>query len=107
MSLSKTELKNAFLAVFKDIQKGKSAERGAEQLADVIDTYVRTAVVNATIPAGTYTVSAEIAPGKVIVAATGGVINATPIAVDVTLNASPNSITGDPDGGPDDAGGLS
>jgi hypothetical protein len=86
MALDKAGLKSAFQAVFEDLAGGKTAEDAATQLADAIDTYVKTAIATVAIP-----------PGTVVVAA-------APIAAPI-LNAVPISLTGGPATTP--PGGLS
>lgn len=94
MSLNKTELKSALETIFCDVSSSCSASNKAEALANAIDEYVKTALVNCSIPAG-----------SVIVQVTGG--SGTP-AVGVP-NATPILLTGDPDASPgtDNEGGLS
>lgn len=89
MSLDKSGLQSAFLSIFTDVDPSKTASQKAASMADAVDEYVKTALVNCTIPSGT-----------VIVQVTGG--SGAP-AVGIP-NASPISLSGDPDVG---TGGLS
>jgi hypothetical protein len=82
MSLNKTTLKTAIQSVFEDLGTSKTAAQAAQALANAIDTYVKTAVAEVTVPTGTF-----------LVAAQAGVPNAAPV-----------SLTGDPD---KSTGGLS
>jgi hypothetical protein len=77
MALDKAGLKSAFQATFEDLTNGKTAEDAATQMADAIDTYVKTALATVNIPAGTV------------------VIAAAPIAAPV-LNPLPIPLTGGP-----------
>jgi hypothetical protein len=58
MALDKAGLKSAFKATFEDLTNGKTAEDAATQLADAIDTYVKTALATVSIPAGTVVIAA-------------------------------------------------
>lgn len=92
MALDKAGLITALTNAFGDVGAGTTAESKANDIADAIDDYVKTALVQATIPAG-----------AVIVSVTGG--GGAP-AVGIP-NATPLTLNGDPNGAPDDAGGLS
>ena len=94
MSLDKAGLQSALETVFNDVSPSSTAATKAAAMADLIDEYVKTALVNCSIPAG-----------SVIVEVTGG--SGAP-AVGVP-NTTPILLTGDPDASPgtDDEGGLS
>lgn len=85
MTLAKSALKTAIEDIFEDLGSSTASEK-AQELADALDDYVKTALVEVSIPAG-----------AVIVAVSGG-----------TFNVNPINLLGDPDtpGGDDDEGGL-
>ncbi len=92
MSLDKSGLITALTSIFDDVEPGTTASQKATQIADALDDYVKTAIAQVTIPTGT-----------VITTVTGG--SGAP-AVGVP-NVAPIGLTGDPNGTPDNAGGLS
>lgn len=94
MSLDKTGLQSTLETIFSDVSSGATAASKATALANAIDEYVKTALVNCSIPAG-----------SVIIQVTGG--SGAP-AVGVP-NTTPILLTGDPDAssGTDNEGGLS
>jgi len=77
MALDKAGLKLALQTIFEDLTMGKTAEDAATQMADALDTYVKTAIATVNIPAGSV------------------VIAAAPIAAPV-LNPVPIPLTGGP-----------
>lgn len=77
MALDKTGLQAALASTFSDLANGKDADQAATEIANAIDTYVKTALATVSIPAGTV------------------VIAAAPIAVPV-LNPLPIPLTGGP-----------
>lgn len=94
MSLDKSGLQSALETIFNDVSSGTTAADKAAALANAVDEYVKTALVNCSIPAGSVIISVSGGSGAPAV----GVPNPTPI-----------SLTGDPDATPgtDNAGGLS
>lgn len=68
MALDKAGLQAALLSIFEDLSAGKTADMAAEEMADAIDDYVKTAIATVVIP-----------PGTVVTAATAAVLNPTPI----------------------------
>ncbi len=82
MALSKTALAASLLTIFEDVSSNKTASEKADEMAEVFDDYVKTAIAEVTVPPGTF-----------LIAATAGVLNPLPV-----------SLTGDPDLG---TGGLS
>lgn len=88
MSLDKSGLKAAFQSAFEGLGTSKTAEQAAIALSDAIDVYVKTAVAQVTIPAGTVITAVTDGGGAPAV----GVPNVAPIA-----------LTGDPGAG---TGGL-
>jgi hypothetical protein len=94
MSLDKSGLQSALETVFSDVSSESTAATKAAAMADLIDAYVKTALVNCSIPAGSVIISVSGGSGAPAV----GVPNPTPI-----------SLTGDPNAAPgsDNEGGLS
>lgn len=86
MALDKAVLKSALQTTFEDLSEGKTAAQAAEEMADAIDAYVKTALATVQVPAGTF------------------IVNVTGQAVGVP-NPSPVALTGSPSGTP--PGGLS
>lgn len=94
MSLDKSGLKSTLETIFNDVSSGVTASDKAEALANAIDTYVKTALVNCSIPIGSVIIQVTGGSGAPAV----GVPNTTPILLTGDPNASP---------GTDNEGGLS
>lgn len=89
MSLDKSGLQSELQSAFEGLGSTKTAAQAATAISNAVDTYVKTAVAQVTIPAG-----------AVVINVTGG--SGAP-AVGVP-NPAPIALNGDPDGG---TGGLS
>lgn len=107
MSLDKVQFVVDLTALFVDLSTGATPASKAQEWADLIDAYVKSAVVEATIAQGTYVVSAVIPAGAIAVGGTGSAPNIE-VDIEVTMNASPTQVNGDPDaaGGTNTEGGL-
>jgi len=93
MSLDKAGLASTLKSIFCDLDPEMCAEDKATEIATAIDDFVKTALVNCSIPAGSVIISVSGGSGAPAV----GVPNPTPI-----------NLQGDPDAAPgsDNEGGL-
>lgn len=77
--LDKPGLKSALQTIFEDLTNGKTAEDAATQMADAIDSYVKTAIATVNVPAGTFLVAATAGvPNPVPIPLTGGPLTVPP-----------------------------
>ena len=110
MALDKAAAVAAMTSVFEDLTPGGTAADKAQAMMDLLDIYVKTALVKASIPAGTVAVTAEIPIGVVSQGASPAVVvNVAPIPITITFNVARLLIEGDPDepASSDTEGGLS
>ncbi len=77
MALDKAGLKAALQTAFEDLNSAKTASDAAQDMADAIDIYVKTAIATVTIPTGTFIVSVSGGSGAPAV----GVSNPAPVPV--------------------------
>lgn len=86
--LDKTQLTDDLVALFEDTSEGNTAEDKAGALADLIDSYVKTAIATVTVPDGSFVDGITFVPG------TGGATLDFTKNGDLQIDGDPDSSTG-------------